>query len=183
MTKRVVTTCGMLGLAGAALIGTAMQARADRRAEGFRPFSLDGFQESGATTLTVQGECAGKDATWTHVIGPVVGSTVGDIPGEQNQGASFSGAACQFEYSQDQFSANGGRDTFTADVYSLSCQPFSQPAALLRNGTFNIVGGTGVYRNLTGGGGSIQVSSQADGSVILHLAGNLIARGDAYRQF
>ena len=185
MKKTWITICGVLAVAGATLALTTIQAKADRSVCGFQPFALDGFQASDASTLALQGSNIGHGATWSHLYGPLVGSTVGEVqPTDQSQQAlSFGGAGCQLEYCQDQFSANGGRDTFVADVYSLSCQPFNQPGVAVANGTFNIVSGTGLYQNLTGGGGSIQISSRADGSAILHLSGGLIGRGDSYRQF
>ncbi len=185
MKKMWITICTVLAVAVSTLALTTIQARADRRTCGFQPFTLDGFQASNASTVALQGSNIGQGATWSHLYGPLVGSTVGEVqPNDQSQQAlSFGGAGCQLEYSQDQFSANGGRDTFVADVYSLSCQPFNQAGAALKNGTFNIVSGTGLYQNLTGGGGSIEISSRADGSAILHLSGGLIGRGDAYRQF
>lgn len=185
MKKTWITTCGILAVAGATLAATTLQANADRRACGFQPFALDGFQPNDASALALQGANIGQGATWSHLYGPVVGSTVGEVqPSDQSQQAlPFDGAGCQLEYSQDQLSANGGRDTFVADVYALSCQPVNQPGVALKNGTFNIVSGTGLYQNLTGGSGSIQVSSRADGSAILHLSGSLIGRGDSYRQF
>lgn len=185
MKKTWITMCGVLAVAGATLAAMTIQARADRRACGFQRFALDGFQASNASTLVLEGSDIGQGATWSHLYGPVIGNTVGEVPpsGQAAQAPSFGGAGCQLEYSQDQLSANGGRDTFVADVYSLSCQPFNQAGVALRNGTFNIVSGTGLYQNLTGGGGSIQISSRADGSAILHLSGSLIGRGDSYRQF
>ena len=186
MKKRTwITIGGVLVVAGATLVATTIQAKADRKACGFQPLVLDGFQASDASTLALQGNNIGQAATWTHLYGPVVGSTVGEIqPSDQSEEAlSFGGAGCQLEYSRDQFSANGGRDTFVADVYALSCQTFNQGGAALKNGTFNIVSGTGIYQNLTGGGGSIQLTSRADGSAILHLSGGLIGHGDQYLQF
>lgn len=185
MKKTWITIGGVLAVAGATLAATTIQARADRRACGFQPLVLDGFQASDASTLALQGNNIGQGATWSHLYGPVVGTTVGEIqPSDQSEEAlSFGGAGCQLEYSRDRFSANGGRDTFVADVYALSCQTFNQGGVTLRNGTFNVVSGTGLYQNLTGGGGSIQVASRADGSAVLHLSGGLIGRGDAYRQF
>jgi hypothetical protein len=178
-----ISALGFLGL-----IGTAHQARADRGecGVGFQRFSLEGFQANSTSPLTVRAGESDGGATWSHLYGPIAGSTVGSVQANQSQAqqtAMFSGASCQLEYSQDQFSANGGKDTFTADVYSTSCLPSGQPGLSLKNGMFNIVSGTALYQNLIGGGGNIQVSSRADGSVTLHLAGNLIAQGDSYRQF
>lgn len=187
MKQRWMTVGGGLALAAAVLIGTAIQAKADRKQAGvgFLPFSLDGFQAGSSLPLNVLADGLIGGATWSHVYGPVAGSSLGSVlPNDQGpQTVLFSGAGCQLEYSQDQLSANQGRDTFNVDVYSTSCLPFSQPGAALKNGTFSIVGGTGLFQNLTGGGGTIQISARADGSVVLHLAGNLIASGDAYRQF
>ncbi len=187
MKKQWITVgCG-LAVAGAVLIGTAIQAKADRKQAGVgsMPFSLDGFQPSGTAPLNVLADGLIGGATWSHVYGPVVGSSLGTgLPNDQGpQAVSFGGAGCQLEYSQDKLSANGGRDTFNVDVYSTSCLPFSQPGSALKNGTFSIVGGTGLFQNLIGGGGTIQVSARADGSVVMHLAGDLIANGDQYRQF
>lgn len=186
VVKAMLVGTFSLGLFG--LVGTAIQAKADRRecGVGFQRFSLEGFQANSTSPLTVRAGESDGGATWSHLYGPIAGSTVGGVQASQSQDqqtAMFSGASCQLEYSQDQFSANGGKDTFKADVYSTTCLPFSQPGLALKNGTFNIVSGTGIYQNLIGGGGNIQVSSRADGSVTLHLAGNLIAQGDSYRQF
>ncbi len=185
--KRWMTMSCMLAAAAGILVFTAMQARADKNQArmGFLPFSLDGFQANGTAPLNVLADGFIRGGTWSHVYGPVAGSSLGTVvPNNQaSQAVGFSGAGCQLEYSQDQFSANGGKDTFNADVYSTTCQPFSQPSAAIKNGTFSIVSGTGLFQNLVGGGGTIQTSARADGSVIMHLAGNLIAGGDSYRQF
>lgn len=131
MKKQWITVgCG-LAVAGAVLIGTAIQAKADRKQAGVgsMPFSLDGFQPSGTAPLNVLADGLIGGATWSHVYGPVVGSSLGTVlPNDQGpQAVSFGGAGCQLEYSQDKLSANGGRDTFNVDVYSTSCLPFSQP--------------------------------------------------------
>jgi hypothetical protein len=187
MKKPWIAVCCGLALAGAVLIGMATQARADKKLVGVGslPFTLDGYQSSSASPLNVLADGLIGGATWSHVYGPVAGSSLGSVlPNDQGpQTVLFSGAGCQLEYSQDQLSANAGKDTFNVDVYSTSCLPFSQPGTALKNGTFSIVKGTGLFQSLIGGGGTIQVSARADGSVILHLAGNLIASGDSYRQF
>lgn len=186
MRKRSIIWCGGLAVACAALLGVAMEAKAGRNRPGmgFLPITLDGFQPNNTSPLNVVAD-GFAGGTWSHVYGPLAGSSIGNVlPMNQDQQAVlFTGAGCQLEYSQDQFSANQGRDTFNVDVYSTSCLPFSQPGSAIKNGTFNIVGGTGLFQNLVGGGGTIQMSARADGSVVMHLAGNLIAAGDSYRQF
>jgi hypothetical protein len=187
LMKKGMTMFCMLAAAAGILVFTATQAKADKKQArlGSLPFSLDGFQANDTAPLNVLADGLVGGATWSHVYGPVGGSSLGTVlPNNQApQAVGFSGAGCQLEYSQDQFSANGGRDTFNADVYSTTCQPFSQPGAAMKNGSFSIVSGTGLFQNLVGGGGTIQISARADGSVIMHLAGNLIASGDSYRQF
>jgi hypothetical protein len=187
MKKKWITRFCVLAIAGTVLVGTAIQARADRKQSrvGFLPFSLDGFQASSTTPLNVLADGLIGGATWSHVYGPIGGSSLGTVlpNGQGPQSVPFGGAGCQLEYSQDQLSANGGKDTFNVDIYSTTCEPFSQPGSALKNGTFSIVSGTGLFQNVIGGGGTIQISARADGSVIMHLAGNLIASGDAYRQF
>ncbi len=188
MKRRSITLWFGLAVAFAVLVGTSIHAKTERTKEtkvGSLPFTLDGFQASSTSPLNVLADGLVGGATWSHVYGPVGGSSLGTVLAN-NQGPQtvpFGGAGCQLEYSQDQLSANGGRDTLNVDVYSTTCQPFNQPASAIKNGTFSIVGGTGLFQNLIGGGGSIQVSVRADGSVVMHLAGNLIANGDAYRQF
>ena len=183
--KKGITIFCMLAIAAGVLVVTSMQARADKKQTrmGFLPFSLDGFQASSTEPLNVLTDGFVRGATWSHIIGPIQGSSLGTVTPDNLAPAGFTGAGCQLEYSQDQFSANGGRDTFNADVYSTTCQPFSQPSSAIKNGTFSIVSGTGLFQNLVGGGGTLQVSVRQDGSVIMHLAGNLIAGGDSYRQF
>jgi hypothetical protein len=136
-----------------------------------RTFQAIGFRADASSPLILhlilQGEPVGT-AIWRVLNGPVLSNPFGFLPAA----SGFNGATCQADYSHDEIVTQDG-SSLTVDVYGFRCDP-SEPTgttAAKRIGIYSIVSGTGRFKDVLGGTGSIAFDSRSDGSVFVWIDG------------
>jgi hypothetical protein len=167
MKSRFILSAGLL-LTLAAMAGvTAARAQDDAKYPRFGLFEAVGYQASSSAPFVFEGKPIGHHAVWTLQVGPLDSSEFAAIPGD----AFFGGAACKAEHSQALLTTEDG-STLTVSVYGIRCEPSDTPGAHFTHGVYSILGGTGVFKKVRGGTGSISFDAPGDGSVTAHIAGN-----------
>jgi hypothetical protein len=95
------------------------------------------------------------------------------IPPASNP-ADFGGATCRADFSQAEIDASDG-STLTVKVYGFLCDDNDSTDATLpphhKSGVYSVVGGTGVFQNVSGGDGRISFDAPGDGRVFVNIEG------------
>lgn len=167
MKPQVVATTGaLLALAAVLAVPVCAQAPPDTSSKKKIRFEVSGFQTNSTAPFLLQGDLVGEGAVWQHVAGPFLSGTLTLIPGAP----TFGGVGCRAEYSQDQIVAQDG-STLTVNVHGFHCEPYDSPGAHTTTGSYSLVGGTGIFKDATLGGGTVSIDVHADGSATIHIGG------------
>jgi hypothetical protein len=159
------TVAGLLALGAMTLSSAALAAGAQEHPPVFLELIVNGFQASSSSPFLVKGHEIGN-GVWQRQVGPILGLPFAAIP----SAPGFAGATCQAEYSRDRIVAEDG-STITLDVFGTRCQPSASPIAHATTGVYSFVGGTGRFKDLTGGTGPITITAYADGTTFLRIDG------------
>jgi hypothetical protein len=165
MKRNVIAILVLLALV-AVLVPPRVQAQPESSDLAVDEFIVNGVQASSSSPFLVKGNLIGN-GVWQQVIGPVLSGTLGLIPGTA---PSFGGAGCQAEYSQGQIETQDG-SVLTFNVYGVRCKPYATPGAYTTIGAYSVAGGTGRFRDVTSGTGTVTIDSRADGSASIHIGG------------
>ena len=169
MKSQFVTTISQTLLA-AAVLPLMLKAQAPQDLQVARLDAV-GFQADASSPLTLQGEPIGT-AAWHVLNSPPVSNPFGFLLAD----SSFSGAACQADYSRNEIVTQDG-SSLNLEVYGFRCDPSGGATATglsKKIGIFSVLGGTGTFQGLIGGTGSIAFDSRADGSVFVSIQGSLL---------
>jgi hypothetical protein len=169
MKSQFVTTISQALLA-AAVLPLMLKAQAPQDLQVARLDAV-GFQADASSPLTLQGEPIGT-AAWHVLNSPPVSNPFGFLLAD----SSFSGAACQADYSRNEIVTQDG-SSLNLEVYGFRCDPSGGATATglsKKIGIFSVLGGTGTFQGLIGGTGSIAFDSRADGSVFVSIQGSLL---------
>jgi len=142
----------------------------------FEPFQAIGYQASSSAPLVFHGNPIGSNAVWNVKVGPLESTPFATIPPASNP-ADFGGADCKADYSESEIDASDG-STLTVSVYGFLCEP-SDPSATsatktnphFKSAVYSVLGGTGVFENVSGGDGSISFDAPGDGRVFVNITG------------
>lgn len=131
-------------------------------------FVIHGIQANSSSPFNLQGDLIGSGAIWQHLVGPLLNNnTYALIPGAPE---TFGGVGCQAEYSQDQIVTQDG-SAMTLNVYGVRCKPYATPGAYTTIGAYSVAGGTGRFRDVTSGTGTVTIDSRPDGPASIHIGG------------
>ena len=140
----------------------------------FKLLVASGFQDNSSAPLILEGEMLGDGAVWKRLTDPIFSNTFAMIPPAAGGSTPFDGAGCLTEYFQAEIVTSDG-STLTGSVYGVRCEPNGSSGtptgAHNTNGIYAITGGTGKFKGVTRGVGSISIEARADGSTILFLEG------------
>ena len=169
--RQLVAVAGTLLALALVIVVPAVRVRAQPKASpALVQFVVSGFQADSSSPFVLSGDQIGEGAVWQHLDGPFISNTLGLIPGAPE---TFGGVGCRAEYSQDQIVAKDG-STITVNVFGTRCQPYSSPGAHTTNGSYSLIGGTGRFKDVTHGTGTVTIDANADGSTSLAIEGFLI---------
>jgi hypothetical protein len=171
-TPKIVSGISALLAVAAGIVVLAVRVRAEPdQGPVSLQFVVHGIQANSSAPFILQGDVIGSGATWQHLVGPLLNhNTVALIPGVPE---TFGGVGCQAEYSQDQIVTRDG-STMTFNVYGLRCKPYNTPDAHTTIGAYSVAGGTGRFKDVTSGTGTVTIDGRADGSATLNIGGFLV---------
>ena len=171
MKPQVVAGIGAVLAIAAGVIIPAVRIRAQpARGPVLVQFVVHGIQANSSSPFILQGDVIGSGATWQHLVGPLLNNTFSLIPGAPQ---NFGGVGCQGEYSQDQI-VTGDGSTLTFNVYGVRCKPYATPGAHTTIGAYSVAGGTGHFKDVTSGTGTVTIDGRADGSATINIGGFLV---------